>query len=167
MAEDPSEEIFPTLLEIQKRKYAEFVHGADNYVPEVILERPKRRLEAIEHIQDEISTLNQEIVDKREQILQKIRENVFMIESDEGYLETAFEEYEKCYVIDTEKCNGLIEDEVERLRNEMRKAQEDADHLVEKMQEFLKQNHQIVQDFLKTSHQAVYNLSLPVHQRTM
>ena len=56
-----------------------------------------------------------------------------MIESDEGYLETAFEEYEKCYVIDTEKCNGLIEDEVERLRNEMRKAQEDADHLVEKM----------------------------------
>ena len=90
-----------------------------------------------------------------------------MIESDEGYLETAFEEYEKCYVIDTEKCNGLIEDEVERLRNEMRKAQEDADNLVEKMQEFLKQNHQIVQDFLKTSHQAVYNLSLPVHQRTM
>ena len=167
MAEDPSEEIFPTLLEIQKRKYAEFVHGADNYVPEVILERPKRRLEAIEHIQDEISTLNQELVEKRDQILQKIRDSVFKIESDEGYLETAFEEYEKCYVIDTEKCNSLVEDEVERLRNEMRKAQEDADHLVEKMQEFLKQNHQIVQDFLKTSHQAVYNLSLPAHQRTL
>lgn len=61
----------------------------------------------------------------------------------------------------------MLDDEVERLRNEMRKAQEDADALVAKMQEFLKQNHHVVQDFLKMSHMAVYNLSKPQHLRTM
>ena len=48
------------------------------------------------------------------------------------------EEYEKCYAIDADKCNAMLEDEVERLRNEMRKAKEDSDHLVAKMQEFLR-----------------------------
>ena len=59
----------------------------------------------------------------------------------------------------------MLDEEVDRLRNELRKAQEDSDNLVKKMQQFLKQNHQIVQDFLKTSHKAVYNLAKPVSSR--
>jgi len=66
LAEEPSEEIFPNLLELQKRKYSEFVHGADAYVPEVILERPRRRLHGIEEVRDDIAKLNTEIVAKRE-----------------------------------------------------------------------------------------------------
>lgn len=97
----------------------------------------------------------------------KIREGMFNVDTDEGYLETAMEEYESCYSIDATKCNELLEDETDRLRNELRKAQEDSDHLVQKMQEFLKQNHHIVQDFLKMSHMAVYNLSRPAHLRTV
>ena len=164
---EPTEEIFPSLLEIQKKKYHEFVTGADSYVPEVILDRPNRRLLGIEELKDEILQLNTEIVEKKDLILDKIRENLFNIETDEGFLETAMEEYEKCYHIDATKCNALVEDEVERLRNELRKAKEDSDALVQKMQDFLRQNHHIVQDFLKMSHMAVYNLSMPTHLRTM
>ena len=77
-------------------------------------------------------------------ILDKLRENLYNKESDEGFIETAMEEYEKCYHLDADKCNEMIEDEVERLRNELRKAKEDADALVQKMQDFLRQNHHIV-----------------------
>lgn len=51
---EATEEIFPSLLELQKRKYTEFVTGADVYVPEVILDRPNRRLIAIEGLRDEL-----------------------------------------------------------------------------------------------------------------
>ena len=74
-------------------------------------------------------------------------------------------EYEKCYHIDFEGIKACLDEEVDRLRNELRKSQEDSDNLVQKMQMFLKQNHQIVQDFLKTSHKAVYNLAKPSTRR--
>ena len=39
-----SEEIFPDLLQTQISKYNEFMGNADTYVPETILERPRKRL---------------------------------------------------------------------------------------------------------------------------
>lgn len=41
-------DIFPNLLNSQVGKYEEFMGDADVLVPETILERPRRRLKAIE-----------------------------------------------------------------------------------------------------------------------
>ena len=43
-----SEAIFPELLNEQVSKYEEFMRGADSLVPDKILERPQRRLKAME-----------------------------------------------------------------------------------------------------------------------
>lgn len=57
---------------------------------------------------------------------------------DTGYLEIGFQEYEQCYHIDFDGVKACLDEEVDRLRNELRKAQEDSDNLVNKMQQFLK-----------------------------
>lgn len=61
--------------------------GADVFVPEVILERPRTRLNALEVLRDEVIGLNDEIKRKQEYILRRIHENVYNEETDEGYLE--------------------------------------------------------------------------------
>ena len=81
---------------------------------------------------------------------------MYNAETDEGFLETAMSEYENYYLIDIDKSNSLIDDEVSRIETEMKIAQEEAEALIKKMQAFLKQNHKVVQDFLKNSHMAVY-----------
>ena len=134
-------------------------------MPEVILERPRRRLAEVEIIREEILELNTDIKTKQEYILKRIHDNMYNEQNDEGYLEIDVREYEKCYHIDFEGIKACLDEEVDRLRNELRKSQEDSDNLVQKMQMFLKQNHQIVQDFLKTSHKAVYNLAKPSTRR--
>ncbi len=91
-----------------------------------------------------------------------INENVYNEETDEGYLEIDANEYQKCYHVDFDGIKTCLEEEVDRVRNELRKAKEDSDGLTKKMEGFLKQNHKMVQDFLKTSHKALYNLAKPL-----
>ena len=148
------------------KKYQEFMGGADIFVPEVILERPRRRLNDLEALRETLIELNKEIREKQEKAVRLIHEQIYDNETDSGYLEIPVAEYEKCYHIDFDGIKSMLDEEVDRLRNELRKAQEDSDNLVQKMQQFLKQNHQIVQDFLKTSHKAVYNLAKPTGARS-
>ena len=56
-----TEDIFPSLIQTQVQKYQEFMGGADVFVPEVILERPRSRLNALETLRDEIVGLNDDI----------------------------------------------------------------------------------------------------------
>ncbi len=97
--------------------------------------------------------------------MQLINENIYNEETDEGYLEIEADEYKKCYHVDFDGIKTCLEEEVDRVRNELRKAKEDSDGLTKKMEGFLKQNHKMVQDFLKTSHKALYNLAKPLKQR--
>lgn len=83
--------------------------------------------------------------------MQKIKDNLYKPETDEGYLEIDVTKYEQCYHIDFNTVKSYLDEEVFRLQTELRKAQEESDNLIFKMQEFLKQNHRIVQDFIKTS----------------
>ena len=133
-----TEEIFPSLLDNQISKYQEFMGGADVFVPEVILDRPRKRLAEVETLREEILHLNEEIRQKQEQILNKIHSNVYNEATDEGYLEIDVREYEECYHIDFNSIQRCLDEEVDRLRNELRKAQDDSDNLVAKMQQFLK-----------------------------
>lgn len=117
-----TEEIFPSLLDTQIKKYQEFMGGADIFVPEVILERPRKRLTDVEQLREEILHLNTEIKEKQEQILTRIRENIYNEDDDSGYLEIDVREYEQCYHIDFDGIKACLDEEVDRLRNELRKA---------------------------------------------
>ena len=94
-----------------------------------------------------------------------IHENAYNETTDEGYLEIELTQYDKCYHIDFDGIKTCLDEEVDRIRNELRKAKEDSDGLTQKMEVFLKQNHKMVQDFLATSHKALFNLAKPLKHR--
>lgn len=68
----------------------------------------------------------------------RLHENVFSEKSDEGYLEIEVENYERCYHVDVNRMQSMLDTEVERLRNEYLVAKEEARHLIEQMEHFLK-----------------------------
>ena len=49
-----NEAIFPDLVNTQVDKYQEFIGGADVLVPEKVVERPRRRLKAMEQLRKEL-----------------------------------------------------------------------------------------------------------------
>ena len=54
-------EIFPNLLNTQVGKYEEFMGDADVLVPETILERPRRRLQAIERLREDLMSQTEDV----------------------------------------------------------------------------------------------------------
>ena len=59
-------------------------------------------------------------------------------DADVGYLEIDTNEYEKCYHVDFDGIKHCLDEEVDRVRNELRKAKEDSDELTKKMEAFLR-----------------------------
>ncbi len=56
-----SGDIFPGLLNAQVGKYEEFMGDADVLVPETILDRPRRRLRALEKLREELVASTEDI----------------------------------------------------------------------------------------------------------
>ena len=150
-----SEAIFPELLNEQVSKYEEFMSSADALVPEKILERPQRRLKAIEALREEIVTASEEVNQKINEIFSKLKGNAYSQHTDEGLLEIEFEEYEDCFFVDMEQVAENLDSEVNRIKAELAKAQVDSGKLIKKLNTFLNQNHQVVQEFLKTTHHTI------------
>ena len=134
---------------------------ADVLVPETILDRPRRRLRAMEKLREELVNATEDIQQRIINIYNRFRENVYSEQTDEGYLEIQVDSYEKCFHVELNAVQSMLDEEVMRLRNEYKRAQVDAKNLVEQMETFLKQNHAIVQDFLKTTHSAIVDLAQP------
>ena len=97
-----SEAIFPELLNEQVSKYEDFMSNADAFVPEKILERPQRRLKAIEALREEIVTASEEVNEKINEIFSKLKASAYSQHTDEGLLEIEIEEYEDCFFVDIE-----------------------------------------------------------------
>ena len=72
-----SEAIFPELLNEQVSKYEEFMSSADALVPDKILERPQRRLKAMEDLREEIVTASEEVNQKINEIFSKLKANAY------------------------------------------------------------------------------------------
>ena len=72
-----SEAIFPELLNEQVSKYEEFMSSADALVPDKILERPQRRLRAMEELREEIVTASEEVNQKINDIFSKLKANAY------------------------------------------------------------------------------------------
>lgn len=74
--------------------------GADALVPDKILERPQRRLKAMEELREELVAAATEVNDKINSIFNRLKENVYSQHTDEGLLEVDFAEYEDCFFVD-------------------------------------------------------------------
>ena len=133
-------------------KYEEFMGDADVLVPETIFERPRRRLQSIEKLREDLMSMTEDVFNRVQHIYRILQANAYNEVTDEGYLEMDIESYEKCFLVELEKVQTQLDEEVYRLRNEYKRAQEESKNLIEQMEAFLKQNHTIVQDFLKTTH---------------
>ena len=83
--------------------------GADALVPEKILERPKRRLQTMEDLRDELLIATNEANDKINEIFSKLQGNAYNQQTDEGVLEVEFAEYEDCFYVDVEQVTKLFD----------------------------------------------------------
>ena len=68
-------------------KYEEFMGDADVLVPETILERPKKRIKSMEKLREELVVEAQDVQAKVIYIYQRLQENVYNEQTDEGFLE--------------------------------------------------------------------------------
>ena len=115
--------------------------SADALVPDKILERPQRRLKAMEELREEIVTASEEVNQKINEIFSKLKANAYQQHTDEGLLEIEFEEYEDCYFVDITQVTENLDSEVNRLKAELAKAQTDSEKLIKQLNSFLNQNH--------------------------
>lgn len=129
--------IFPGLLNEQASKYNEFKANADVLVPEKILERPQRRLEALTKLKQELGGMAREIDNKINELFTTVRINRYDPETDEGLLEVDFAEYEDCFFSDVPELTRLLDTEMARLNEEYAKAQEESKELVSQLDNFL------------------------------
>jgi len=90
-------DIFPNLLNTQVGKYEEFMGDADVLVPETILERPRRRLKSIEALREELMVATEDVESRIIHIYNRLHDNVYSEQTDEGYLEIEVEKYERCF----------------------------------------------------------------------
>ena len=60
-----------------------------------------------------------------------LHENQYNDVTDEGYLETQIDAYEKCFHVEMETVQSYLDEEVYRLRNEYKRAQEESKNLIE------------------------------------
>ena len=81
-------------------KYGEFMGTADVLIPEKILERPRRRLKAVEALRADILDKTMAVNQKVEEIYTLVKTNMFSAETDEGFLEKDFTEYDDCFFVD-------------------------------------------------------------------
>ena len=85
-------------------------------MPDKILNRPQRRLQAFEELRLELIKETGDINKKIKDICMKIKANIYNEASDEGLLELDFAEYEDCFFVDVQQVRDLLEQEHSRLR---------------------------------------------------
>lgn len=79
---------------------------ADVLVPETILERPRRRLQAIERLREDLMSQTEEVQNRVTLIYRLLQANVYNDQTDEGYLELDIESYERCFHVDVESIQS-------------------------------------------------------------
>ena len=81
-------------------KYGEFKRCADVLVPERILDRPTRRLKAMEQLRAELIQATDDVNRRIKEIYVKIQTNLYKEDAAEGLLEIDFANYEDCFYVD-------------------------------------------------------------------
>ena len=89
-------------------------------VPEKILSRPQRRLEAMEQLRVELLDETDEVIKRIDAIQAKIQSNLYNEASDEGLLDIDFAEYEDCFFVDVQQLRDLLGQEMNRMQEEMK-----------------------------------------------
>lgn len=132
--------------EQQKFKMAmgEFVHFK-------LIDKPMKKLVGMMKLRDELLGLSAEMNDRLKNILERFGDESYDKDTDEGLLEMPLSEYTSCFSVNAEKVQTLLWQEEKRLRDNLTKAEEDAERLQEQMSSFLKSNSTGLETFLKTA----------------
>ena len=106
----------------------------------------------MQQLREELLQSADEVNRKVNEIYTRLRQNEWNEQTDEGLLEVDFTEYEDCFLIDPDAFRESLDKEVERLKDELVQARDDSKKMVEQLNSFLKQNHEVVQNFMKLTH---------------
>ena len=93
--------------------------GAKRYAITKITDRPKRRLEAMVDLREEVLAISTDIAERVENLHNVLQNQQYDHESDEGLLELEMRNYLNCFVANKVELNRLIDQEMERIQEEM------------------------------------------------
>ena len=116
-------------------------------------------------LRDELMGLSGEMNDRLKDILERFGEEAYDKETDEGLLEVSLKDYQSCFSVDAEKVQALLWQEEKRMRDELTKAEDDADRLKGEMNVFLSENQEGLEKFLRTAEGQVKVLAVAHRER--
>ena len=160
------EEIFEYLWKVSANEQNTFLKNAREYAAVKILDRPKRRLDAMIDLRMELLQLTDGFYDQVKTVTDRVLSEVHDAEKDEGLLEQDINKYMECFNIDLTAFDNLLIQEIKERKEDLEKAQKEATALNERMQQELMLNETRLKSFLQDQKFNVDKLSAPAKDRS-
>ena len=100
--------------------------SAREYAQIKILDRPKRRLDAMIDLRTELLTMCDEFFDSVKKVTDRIMSEIHDPDADEGLLELDVQRYMNCFSIDLAKFDEVLCDEIKQKKNDLATAEKAA-----------------------------------------
>ena len=150
---------------IQQNENTKFHKSAKEYARIRILDRPKKRLDAMIDLRTKLFTVCDEFFSKVKKVTDRIASEIYDPDADEGLLEVDKEKYMNCFNVDLRQFDKLLEEEITVKKNELQQAEKSASSLILKMQGVLQTSQEDLKTFLEGSKYQVDCLSKSKSQR--
>mmetsp|Transcript_25519 Transcript_25519/g.34100 ORF Transcript_25519/g.34100 Transcript_25519/m.34100 type:complete len:214 (-) Transcript_25519:882-1523(-) len=145
------EEIFQFLWKVSQNEQNTFLKSAKQYSQLKILDRPKRRLDAMIDLRMELLQMCDGFYEQVKSVTDRVLSEVHDPETDEGLIEEDIDRYMSCFSVDLSGFDQLLIKEIKNRKADLESAQQEAETLQEKMQEVLVTNEQGLKNFLEES----------------
>ena len=144
---------------IQSSEASLFMRSAKEYTQIKILDRPKKRLDAMIDLRTEILELCDVFYVKVKAVTDRIMSEVHDPEHDEGLIEVKIHKYMECFNIDLSALDDLLCEEIKIKQDDLRRAEKAAQNLIHEMNHILRVNDDALKVFLEDSKYKVEFLS--------
>lgn len=116
------EEIFQFLWKVSQNEQNTFLKNAREYAQVKILDRPKRRLDAMIDLRMELLQLTDGFYDQVKSVTDRVLSEVHDPEKDEGLIEQDVSSYMNCFNVDLTTFDSLLIQEIKDRKIELENA---------------------------------------------
>lgn len=144
---------------IQQNEDSLFLKSAKEYASTKILDRPKRRLDAMIDLRTELNSMCDTFAVSVKRVTDRILSEIHDPDADEGLLEIEFQKYMECFHVDLGGFDDLLVKEIQGRRTDLSQAEQAAHDLVTQMRSVLGENEAALKGFMEESKYNVEYLS--------
>ena len=105
-----------------------------------ILDRPKRRLDAMIDLRTELLEMTDGFYEGVQKVTERVMSEVYDADEDEGLLEIQVEKYMSCLNVDIAELDKLLVEEIKQKKDDLQSAERQANKLITEMQQVIDKN---------------------------